>query len=64
MSIVKFYKKRTRKMKLDNYTIEGLWKVLGILDFLAEFYDWDSDEFEFLMDLCGQIEDALRGVRR
>ena len=24
---------------------------------------WGTDEFEFLMDLCGQIEDALRGSR-
>lgn len=51
-------------MEFDNYTIEKLKIVLAELDFLSENYDWGTDEFEFMMELCGQIEDALRGVRR
>ena len=51
-------------MEFDNYTKEKLKIILDELDFLAANYDWGSDEFEFLMDVCGQIEDALRGGRR
>ena len=51
-------------MEFDNYTKEKLKIVLDELDFLAGNYDWGTDEFEFLMDLCGQIEDVLRGGRR
>ena len=51
-------------MKFDKYTKEKLKEVLETLDFLAAAYEWGSDEFEFLMELCGEIEDALRGVRR
>lgn len=51
-------------MEFDNYTIEKLKRILEELDFLAGAYDWGTDEFEFLMELCGEIEDALRGARR
>lgn len=51
-------------MEFDNYTIKKLKIVLDMLEFLAYSYDWGSDEYEFLMDLCGEIEDALRGGRR
>ena len=42
---------------------EKLKEVLDMLECLAYSNDWSSDEFEFLMELCGQIEDALRGDR-
>ena len=51
-------------MEFNNYTIEELKRILEELDYLVGDYDWGTDEFEFLMDLCGQIEDALRGGRR
>ena len=51
-------------MDFDNYTREKLKRILDELDLESNGYDWGSDEFEFLMDLCGQIEDALRGGRR
>ena len=51
-------------MKFDNYTKEKLKIVLDELDFLSGNYDWGTDEFEFVMELCGQIEDVLRGGRR
>ena len=50
-------------MEFDNYTIEKLKRILKELDFETNSYNWGTDEFEFLMDLCGQIEDALRGSR-
>ena len=48
-------------MRFDNYTKEKLKRILEELDFESGSYEWGSDEFEFLMELCGQIEDALRG---
>ena len=51
-------------MKFDNYTREKLKRILEELDFETNGYEWGSEEFEFLMDLCGQIEDAFRGERR
>jgi hypothetical protein len=51
-------------MEFDNYTKEKLKIVLDELDFLAGNYEWGTDEHEFLMELCGQIEDVLRGGRR
>lgn len=51
-------------MKFDNYTREKLKRILEELDFETNGYEWGSEEFEFLMELCGQIEDALRGGRR
>ena len=51
-------------MEFNNYTIEELKRILEELDYLVGDYDWGTDEFEFLMELCGQIEDALRGGRR
>ena len=47
-------------MEFDNYTIEKLKRILQELDFETAGYEWGSEEFEFLMELCGQIEDALR----
>ena len=51
-------------MEFDNYTREKLKRILQELDFLSGAYDWGTEEFEFLIELCGQIEDALRGARR
>ena len=51
-------------MKFDNYTKEKLKIVLDELDFETNGYEWGTDEFEFLMELCRQIEDALRGDKR
>ena len=51
-------------MKFDNYTREKLKRILQELDFETAGYEWGTDEHEFLMGLCGQIEDALRGGRR
>lgn len=47
-------------MEFDKYTREKLKRILGELDFEAAGYEWGTEEFEFLMDLCGTIEDALR----
>lgn len=47
-------------MEFDNHTTEKLWEVIDRLSFLAGFYEHSSDEFEFLMELCGEIEDALK----
>ena len=51
-------------MEFDNYTREKLKRISQELDFESNGYEWGSDEFEFLMDLCGQIEDALRGEEK
>lgn len=51
-------------MEFDNYTREKLKRILKELDFESNGYDWGSDEHEFLMEICAQIEDALRGDRR
>ena len=51
-------------MEFNNYTIEKLKRILKDLDFESSNYDWGTDEFEFLMELCGEIEDVLRGSRR
>lgn len=46
-------------MKFDNYTIEKLKRISEELDFESNGYEWGSDEFEFLMELCGEIEKVL-----
>ena len=51
-------------MEFDDYTREKLKRILQELDFEASVYDWGSKEFEFLMNLCGDIEDALKGRRQ
>lgn len=51
-------------MEFDNYTREKLRRILQELDFESSVYEWGTEEFEFLMDLCGQIEDALKGHRQ
>lgn len=48
-------------MEFDNYTREKLKIILKDLDFETAGYDWGTEEFEFLMGLCGDIEDALKG---
>ena len=48
-------------MKFDNYTREKLRRILKEIDFEASGYDWGTEEFEFLIGLCGDIEDALKG---
>lgn len=47
-------------MEFDNFTTERLWEVLDELSFIAGAYEHGSDEFEFLMEICGEIEDALK----
>lgn len=51
-------------MEYDHYTREKLKRILQELVFETNGYEWGSEEFEFLMDLCGQIEDALKGRRQ
>ena len=53
-------------MEFNNYTREKLKRILQELDFLAGAYDWGTDEFNFLMGLCAEIEDVLRehGVKK
>lgn len=51
-------------MEFDNYTKEKLKRISEEIDLESNGYDWGTDEFEFLMDLCGQIEDALKGDRK
>ena len=46
-------------MEFDNYTREKLKRMSQEFEFESNGYEWGSEEFEFLMDLCGQIEDAL-----
>ena len=48
-------------MTFDNYTKEKLKRISQEIDLESNGYDKGTDEFEFLMDLCGQIEKALRG---
>ena len=49
-------------MEFDNYTREKLRRILKEIDFEASGYDWGTEEFEFLMGLCGDIEDALESL--
>lgn len=51
-------------MEFDNYTREKLKRILKELDFETNGYEWGSEEHEFLMELCREIEDVLRGARR
>lgn len=51
-------------MEFDNYTTEKLKRILEELDFECNDYEWGTEEHEFLMELCGEIEDVLRGGRR
>ena len=51
-------------MEFDNYTIEKLKRILEELEFECNGYEWGTEEHEFLMELCGEIEDVLRGGRR
>lgn len=50
-------------MQFDKYTREILKRILKDLDFETTGYEWGTEEFEFLIGLCGTIEDALRGRR-
>ena len=51
-------------MEFDNHTRKELKRILQELDFEASGYEWGSKEFEFLIGLCGDIEDALKGCRQ
>lgn len=47
-------------MEFDNYTIEKLKRILQELVIESNGYELDSEEYEFLTELCGEIEDVLR----
>ena len=53
-------------MKFDDYTLKKLEIALEEIDFETNGYDWGTDEYEFLMSLCEEIEDVLRkqGIKR
>ncbi len=51
-------------MEFDNYTREKLKRIIKDIDFEAGNYDWGTEEFAFLMDLCEDIKDALEGRRQ
>lgn len=51
-------------MKFKDSTISELRKVMRDLDYEASEYEWGSEEYEFLMDIIGEIEDAIWGVNR
>ena len=51
-------------MEFDRYTREKLKRILQELDFESSGYEWGTEEFEFLIGLCGDIEDALKAHRQ
>lgn len=51
-------------MKFREETKWLLKKIMRDLNYEASEYRWLSEEYETLMDLCGEIEDVLRGDRR
>ena len=46
-------------MKFEQSTISQLKKVMRDLDFEASGYEWGSEEYEFLMEIVAEIEDAI-----
>lgn len=47
-------------MGFDKWTLEKLKKILNELDFESACYELGTYEYEFLTELCGEIEDVLR----
>lgn len=46
-------------MKFKQSTKWQLKKIMRDLDYEASEYEWGSKEYEFLMELVAEIEDAI-----
>ncbi|CAC9931727.1 hypothetical protein PEPNEM18_01060 [Aedoeadaptatus nemausensis] len=51
-------------MGLKEETVTQLKKTIRDLDYEESEYEWGSEEYEFLMDVVCEIEDAIWGVER
>lgn len=51
-------------MKFTDSTKEQLKKIIKDLDYEASEYEWGSEEYEFLMELAVEIENAIWGFER
>ena len=51
-------------MKFKDSTKEQLKKIIRDLDYEACEYEWGSEEYEFLMELAVEIENAIWGFER
>lgn len=47
-------------MKFKEATRHQLKKTIRDLDYEASYYEWGSEEYEFLMELIAIIEDEVR----